>query len=140
MGRRIALAEASAATGQPVSRLRWWCATGKLRCDRDGTDWAVPIEELRRIEALVAERDRAIAAGRSEALVVPLENAPSDLSNVVGRRLGLPPGTVTTSKLALDGTEYVLAVWTADASTSPKLVVELVEELGGDVLDGEGRS
>ena len=136
----MSLSAASAATGQSVDRLRTWCATGKLRCDRDGDEWLIPVAELVRVAGLLEEREKSIEEGRAQVLVVPVASAAPDLREEVARCLGLPAGAVTTSMLALDGTEFVLAVWKADGP--PKLhelgpVLDLAEELGGELLDGE---
>jgi hypothetical protein len=138
----ITLEAAAAATGQPLERLRTWCATGKLRCEKDGDDWLIPLAEVVRVEVLVEARDAAIAAGRAEALVVPLASASPDLGGEVARRLGLARGAVTTSTLALDGTEYVLAVWKVAHPPAPhelEPLIELAEELGGQVLEGDAK-
>src|SRR5687767_6127242 len=63
MNQDMTLEAAAAATGQSVNRLRAWCATGELRCDRDGDGWALPTSELARLGALVAQRDATFAAG-----------------------------------------------------------------------------
>jgi hypothetical protein len=139
----ITLEATAAATGQSLERLGTWCATGKLRCEKDGRDWLIPLAEVIRVPVLVEERDAAIAAGRATALVVPLASASPDLGGEVARRLGLTRGAVTTTTLALDGTSYVLAVWTLEHEPGPRELeplVELAEALGGQVLDGEVNS
>lgn len=140
MDQFMTLEAAASATGQSVTRLRAWCATGKLRCEKDGGGWAIPILELVRVALLVEEREIGLAAGRAEALVVPVASAPPDLRAEIARRLGLAAGAVTTSTLALDGTEYVLAVWKVERAAGPQELaplVELAEELSGQLLDGE---
>jgi hypothetical protein len=120
--------------------LRAWCATGRLRCEKDSHVWTVPIAELPRVGELAEEREAAIATGHAEALVVPVASASPDLASEVARRLGLPGGMVTTSTLSLDGAEYVLAVWKMERAAGPDELaplVELADELGGELLDGE---
>ena len=137
MDRLVSLEAAAEATGQSVARLRGWCATGRLRCEREEGDWRMPLAELLRIGDLAEEHDRAVKAGESAALVVPVSAATPDLPAEVARRLGLAAGTVSTSTLALDGSEYLLAVWKTDGTVRLGPVAELAAELGGDLLDGE---
>ena len=137
MDRLVSLEAAAEATGQSVARLRGWCATGRLRCEREEGDWRMPLAELLRIGDLAEEHDRAVKAGESAALVVPVSAATPDLPAEIARRLGLAAGTVSTSTLALDGSEYLLAVWKTDGTVRLGPVAELAAELGGDLLDGE---
>ena len=140
MDRLLSLDAAAQATGQPIARLRGWCATGRLRCEREAGDWHIPLAELPHIGALVEEHDRAVEAGESAVLVVPVSAATPDLPAEIARRLGLPAGTVSTSTLALDGSEYLLAVWKSDGTVALGPVAELAAELGGDLLDGEAKA
>jgi hypothetical protein len=130
---------ASTATGQPVRRLRTWCATGRLVCERDGRAWKIPLSQLPRVAVIAAERDHALARGRAAAAIVPVTTTTPDLGAEIARRLGIPLTRVTMSTLALDGREYLMAVWRASGDEPADLepLVELVEQLGGDVLDGE---
>lgn len=138
MDRQLSLDAAAEATGESVARLRSWCATGRLRCEREGRAWTVPLSEVPRIALLVGEHDRAVSAGAAAALMIPASNATPELPAEIARRLGLAPGTVTTSTLALDGSEYLLAVWKTNDTPALEAVANLAAELGGEVLDGEG--
>jgi hypothetical protein len=140
MDRLLSLDAAAQAMGQPIARLRHWCATGRLRCEREGGDWLIPLAELPHITALVEDHERAVEAGKSAVLVVPVSAATADLPAEIARRLGLPVGTVSTSTLALDGSEYLLAVWKTDGTVALGPVAELAAELGGDLLDGEAKA
>lgn len=134
----LSLESAAIATGQPIDRLRNWCATGQLECDKRNGEWAIPLSQLLRVAELVAERDRAIADGRPVAALIPVTSVTPDLPEEIARRLGLPVNAVSTSTLALDGRDFLLALWLADGSKRElEPVVELVEGLGGEVLDGE---
>jgi hypothetical protein len=140
MKQHLPLETVAAATGQSVDWLRAWCATGNLRCEKDGDGWTLPIVELVRVGALVAQRDASFAAGHAQAFVAPIASASPGLRAEVARRLGLPAAAVTTSTLALDGTAYVLALWNvngADEAHELASLMELAEELGGQLLDGE---
>ena len=81
------LEDAAAQYGVPLVRLRRWCATGKLRCERDGDGWLIPISEAGRI----AELSRAYGTARApvRALAVPAPVVPPDLATTVAARLGL---------------------------------------------------
>lgn len=70
-------------------------------------------------------------------MVVPVSAAAPGLAAEIARRLGLPAGAVTTSTLALDGSEYLLAVWRSDGTPERGPVADLAAELGGDLLEGE---
>lgn len=102
--------------------------------------WQIPLAELPHITSLADEHDRAVEAGESAVLVVPVSAATPDLPAEIARRLGLPLGTVSTSSLALDGSEYLLAVWKTDGTVALGPVAELAAELGGELLDGETRA
>jgi hypothetical protein len=141
MNHELTLEAAAAATGQSVNRLRAWCATGELQCEKDGHGWVIPSDELERVGALVAQRDAMFAAGHAQALVIPAASAFPELRAEVAHRLGLPAAAVATNTLALDGKAYVLAVWHADGVDGTyelASLIELAEELGGQLLDGEG--
>jgi hypothetical protein len=135
----VPLPAAANATGQPVRRLRNWCATGKLECELQDGEWHLPLSQLLRIAAVAAERDHAIAAGRPVAALIPVTSASAELPGEIARRLSLPENSVSTSTLALDGQEWVVAVWRADDGAAPNIapVIDLVEQLGGEILDGE---
>lgn len=140
MNHDMTLEAAAAATGQSVNRLRAWCATGELQCEKDGDGWAIPIDQLRRVGALVARREAMFAAGHAQALVIPAASAFPELRAEVAHRLGLPAAAVATNTLALDGKAYVLAVWHSagvDGAYELAPLLELAEELGGQLLDGE---
>jgi hypothetical protein len=135
----ISLAAAAKATGQPVRRLRNWCATGKLECELEDGEWHIPLTQVLRIAAVAADREDAIAAGRPVAALIPVTTASPGLPREIARRLSLPEDSVSTGTLALDGQEYVVAVSRAGADVSPDLapVIDLVEQLGGELLDGD---
>lgn len=142
MDQLLPLDAAATATGQPVSRLGNWCATGKLMCEKHDGQWRIPLSQLLIVATLAAEREESIAAGRPMAAVIPVTDASPDLPAEIARRLGLPESTVSTSSLSLDGREYVVAVWRASTATAPlelAPVIELVDHLGGELLDGEVR-
>ena len=133
----LSLEDAASRYDVPVVRLRRWCATGKLRCERDGDGWLILISEAGRI----AEMARAYGTARApvRALAVPAPVVPSDLATTVAARLGLATSAVTLTPLALDGVEYVVAVWRGDMQVDGGLpaLQELAVELNAELLDGE---
>jgi hypothetical protein len=135
----VPLVVAAERSGQSVIRLGRWCATGKLRCERDETGWLIPVSELPRIGTVAREHATAVEDSRVTALAVPVPAAPPDLADLVALRLGLASGKVTVTALALDGVEYVVAVWAGASAGSGGLpaLVDLAEALDGELLDGE---
>jgi hypothetical protein len=71
------------------------------------------------------------------ALVVPADAAPRNLADEVAHRLVMEAASVAMSTLAIDGQDYVVAVWKDGTHNGglPKLV-ELAKEVGGELLDG----
>jgi len=121
----------------PPVRLRRWCATGKLRCERAGEDWVIPVSEAGRIEELAQQYETGPAHVRG--LAVPMPAVPPDLATTVASRLGLTRSAVTLTPLALDGVEYVVAVWRGDIERDGGLpaLQKLAVELDAELLDGE---
>jgi hypothetical protein len=132
----MALSDVAERTGQPIRRLRQWCATGSLRCERDGRGWLLPATELPRVVANVAARALLASNRKARALVVPNVAVGSvDLKHEVAHRLQRPERTVSVSTLMIDGQEYVIATWPdADGGMATAAVADLAEELGGELL------
>ena len=135
----VTLREAAERSGQSVIRLGRWCATGRLRCERDGSGWLIPVSELGSISRVARDHAAAIEQRRVTALAVPAPAAPPDLAGDVATRLGLLRQDVSITPLALDGIQYVVAVWRGDVLSAGGLpaLQELAVELDGDLLDGE---
>jgi hypothetical protein len=135
----ISLRAAAEQSGQSVIGLGRWCATGKLRCERDATGWLIPVGEIPRIVAVARDHANAVEDNRVTAIAVPLPEAPRDLADQVASRLGLSTGNVSLTPLALDGVEYVVAVWRGSVNGSAALpeLRALAVELRGELLDGE---
>jgi hypothetical protein len=133
----LSLQRAAARYEVPLIRLRRWCATGKLRCERAGDDWVIPVSEVGRIEELAQQYETGSAPVRGLAVRVPA--VPPDLATTVAARLGLRRSAVTLTPLALDGVEYVVAVWRGDIDRDGGLpaLQELAVELDAELLDGE---
>jgi hypothetical protein len=138
----ISLQAAAERSGQSVMRLRRWCATGKIRCGREGDGWLISVRELAAIARVAREHATAVEEKRVTALAVPAPVVPPDLADQVASRLGLATGNVSITRLALDGAEYVVAVWPGDVAGNGGLPAlrELAVELGAELLDGEVKS
>jgi hypothetical protein len=137
----LSLQEAAERTGQSVTRISRWCATGQLRCERDVDGWRIPSSELPKVAQVAQQHSTAVEEARVTALVVPAPVAPPDLADLVAYRLGLSRGAVAVTPLALDGVEYVVAVWPGSAAGDGGLpsLKELANQLGAELLDGEVR-
>jgi hypothetical protein len=135
----ISLGEAAERYGVPVVRLGQWCATGKLACERDGDGWMVPVSGAATIAALARGHAAMVEEKRVTALVVPVPAAPPDLASQVADRLGLETAAVSITPLALDGVDYVVAVWRGQARGDGGLPAlrDLAVELDAELLDGE---
>jgi hypothetical protein len=135
----LSLQEAAERSGQSITRLRRWCATGKLQCGRDANGWTISASEFPHIARVAHEHATAVEEKRVTALAVPIPAAPPDLADRVAERLGLPAGKVSITPLALDGVQYVVAVWAGESLGDGGLPAlrELAVDLGGDLLDGE---
>lgn len=136
VGTLLALGDVAERTGQPIRRLRQWCATGSLRCERDGRGWLIPETELPRVVANVAARALLASNRKARALVVPNVALGSvDLRQEVAHRLQRPEQTVSVSTLVIDGQEYAIATWPeAIGGRATAAVADLAEELGGELL------
>jgi hypothetical protein len=138
----IPLSVAAERSGQTQAALGMWCATGKVRCYRDGDGWLVAVSELPAIAREAREKATAIAEERITAIAVPAPVAPPHLANEVASRLGLDAGNVSLTPLALDGVDYVVAVWRGAVAGTGGLPAlrALADELDAVLLDGEVRA
>jgi hypothetical protein len=134
----LSLEDLSARTGQSVARLRRWCATGSLECERDGDAWGVRESGLPAVAALAAERGSIIVDDRAVALTVPRSLVPLDLRRRVADAMGLQVSEVSTRTLVVDDEEHVVAVWPRGVGIRNRPALErLADDLGGDLLDGD---
>ena len=135
----LSLDQAAQRSAQSVERLGRWCATGKIHCERDADQWLIRESELDAIARAARDAATAVEERRVTALAVPAPAVPRDLAHQVASRLGLSAGAVSITRLALDGAEYVVAVWPGDAVGDGGLpaVQDLALDLGAELLDGE---
>lgn len=133
----IPLAAMAERAGEPLRRLREWCATGLLDCEQDGRDWLIDPSQADRVAELAAAREQRTSTKKALGLAVPAEVAPPDLGDEVATRLRMPRSKLVLSRLAIDGRDYVLAVWPdGDGLGGLTEVAELADALGGELLDG----
>ena len=139
-GRRDDLASRSRrALWRPVVRLGQWCATGKLGCERDGDGWLIPASGAAAVAALAREHAAMVEEKRVSALAVPCRRR-----LLISRHRWPVAWDWTTPRspitpLALDGVDYVVAVWRGEARGDGGLPAlrDLAVELDGELLDGE---
>jgi len=133
----IPLSEMAERTGQPLRRLREWCATGLLECERRELGWLIHPSQAALVARLAAEREGRVRVKKAIGVAIPAEIAPADLGEEVASRLRMPRTSLVLSRLAIDGRDYVLAVWPdADGLGGLTDVADLADELGGELLDG----
>ena len=102
--------DVATAAGVPTSRLRSWCATGQLRCDRDERGWLVPRSEMARLDALVASRGNGANGHHPIALAMPVDRARGDGLVELKRRAEVTP-EVAGVPLSVDGMDYAIVSW-----------------------------
>jgi hypothetical protein len=123
-------------TGQPVRRLRHWCATGRIRCERDEREWLIPEAEIGRAIGIAADRTVQGSGRRARALVVPqYAMRSSTLRKQVAGGLRIPAHDVSMDTLTIDGEAYVIATWPSAADARGSMLAELAEQLDGELLD-----
>lgn len=132
----LSIDEAAQRTGQSVRRLRQWCATGRIRCERDRRGWLIPDAEIGRVRSIAAARIARGSDGSARALVIPGSAfGPANLREQVADELRIPAKTVAMDMLTIDGQAYVIATWPSAADTRGSALAELAEQLDGELLD-----
>jgi hypothetical protein len=132
----LSIDEAAQRTGQPVRRLRQWCATGRIRCERDLRGWLIPEAELGRAVSLGAARTVRGSDRGARALVVPQSALRSaSLRQRVATELRIPAQTVSIGNLMIDGQAYVVATWPSADDARGSVLGDLAEQLDGELLD-----
>ncbi len=120
-----------------MARLRRWCATGELTCERDSDGWGLFEHDLPRVMLMASQQERIGARRRAIALAVPKSSPALDLAGVVERHLVLPPGTVSSTTVAIDGEDHLVAVWPSVHQAPPDALASLAAMVGGELL-GDG--
>lgn len=94
----------------------------------------VPEAELDRIHRLAIGRDRSRHLDGANALAVPIAKARPDLHAHVARRLKIADDAVSLTPMAIDGQDYVMAMWLAGTAIPAAAVLELAEELDAELM------
>lgn len=132
----LTLDEVGRRTGQLVRRLRRWCATGELSCEREADAWLLPESALPAVLILAAAQGR-FSGGRPIALAVPAPDASAEeLGKHIERELGVPAGAIAMTTISIDGEEHLVAVWPSHATRNARAdrLAKVAEEIGGDIL------
>lgn len=132
--------EVAATSGLPPERLRTWCATGELRCERDTRGWLIDDAEMAPLERLAGSRRDVSNGTRAVALAVPAHRAADDVLAEVARRASIAPDDVFRARLSVDGMDYAVISWPSIGDDGPAVVVDLAASLGGVVLLDEAAS
>jgi hypothetical protein len=132
----LAIDDAARRTGQPVRRLRQWCATGRILCERDGRGWLIPEAEIGRVLAIAAARTVPGSDRGARALVVPQSSLrASGLRERVADELRIAAQTVSVRALTIDGQPYLIATWPSAADGRGSFLATLADQLDGELLD-----
>jgi hypothetical protein len=131
----VELARAAALTGQPISRLRGWCAIGALCCERDERGWRVPASEMPQLRSLIEQDGHPPEGSEAIALAVPLEASKGLDAADVARRTEIEEQDVSFAPLAVDGEDYEVISWPqmGDAG-SAEVLAAMADEFDGLVL------
>lgn len=141
MRRTLRLDEVAHLTSQPVERLRQWCATGLLPCDRVDGRWALPESELPSAFALAAVgprlADTALPDGaRLLAAAFQDHAAARTALDAIRTATGVRPSEVEVAPLALDGMQQVLVAGRIPAEHQAAIHA-IVADAGGRIVDGQ---
>jgi hypothetical protein len=138
--RTLPLDEVAERIGQPVERLREWCATGLLACDRVAGTWALPESELpaaHRLGAVGPRLATSAAAQESRLIVVAFDDHASARRalDAIRRETGVQPTDVELAPLSIDGMVRILVAGRVPATESARIEA-IVVACDGRVIDG----
>jgi hypothetical protein len=127
-----------------VERLRQWCATGLLACDRVQGDWALPADELPTAHSLGAVGPRlATAAPVDGARLIAIafrDHAEARRTlDEIRARTGVQPSDVELAPLSIDGMPRVLVAGRVPAEHAQQIEA-IVVGAGGQIVDGTERA
>ncbi len=139
------LSEAASRSGVGADRLRQWCATGLLDCERVERQWMISVDCLGEIGRLAAEGGRRRAADDARQIAVGAMFSSEPGAHDVLRRLtgkGIAIREANLAPMALDRVDGVLLAVTVEANDADE-VVAIAEACGGTVIaelraDAEG--
>jgi hypothetical protein len=144
MRRTLTLEAVADETGQPVERLRQWCATGLLACDRVDGDWALPESELPVAHSLAAVGPRlatAVPVDGARLLAVAFRDhaAARRTLDEIRARTGVRPSDIELAPLSIDGMPRVLVAGRVPAEHARRIEA-IVVAAGGQIVDGTERA
>jgi len=126
-------------TSQPIRRLREWCATGRLACQRFGSEWSIERSDIARVFDLATDHARRARTIRHGVLAVPANNGTDDLQLAVSQGTGVLRANIAVDRMVIDGEDLEVATWEHPAGSTTDLLA-LADDLGGELLiDDEER-
>lgn len=131
-GDYLPLSDVSEQTHVSVRKLREWCATGRLSCERIGDSWALHAADVEDLVRELASHD--VHATRDASLALPAEVATPQAEREIADALGVGRGEIAVARLMIDGMEYVVLAAHADADAI-EAARGVVERYGGQLLD-----
>lgn len=136
MQRLMSVEDAAALTSQPPRRLRQWCATGQLVCERSGMAWEIEESQVDRIPGLAGQLGRLPDGRWAAALALPAWAAGPAIVRQVAQRLSLSQSDLALATVAIDGTERALLVWPVRSQASAaQALAGLADEVKGELLE-----
>ena len=140
MRRTLPLQDVARLTGQPVERLRQWCATGLLACDRVDGEWALPDAELPAAHALAAVGPRLATTPLPDGVrlvVVAFRDhaAARRALDQIRTRTGVHPSDIELAPMSIDGMPRVLVAGRVPGRHAATIEA-IVVEAGGQLIDG----
>lgn len=132
--RLIPLDEAARTCGRPVDQLRRWCATGRLRGERVGTDWYLLEDDLH-LAATLDELEASGGARTMISLAFSDEEAGRRALAQLRERFGAAAADLRLAPLALDGAELVLVAGAFPVEGLPEVLAVAHDHDGAVVGD-----
>jgi excisionase family DNA binding protein len=131
--RLLRIDEAAERTGCSPDELRQYCATGRLHCDRVGTEWLILESELHLAASLPSRSLHQ--SGRSVLAIAFGDMAQGRRAfEEIRRRLNSGARDLEMGRLSLDGREYALVAGSFSNDAYP-LLESIVKRYGGAVVD-----
>jgi len=132
----LTIEAAAVRSGEPVRRLRQWCMTGVLDCERSGESWKLSEAELERVAGLSASRQRPPPDRHVVALALPAPVDRLSLVKEIAHRLSVRVEAIMVRTLAFERREWVIAAWPElDDPAGIERLDALADELGGELIE-----
>ena len=131
--RLLRIDEAAQRTGCAPDELRQWCATGRLHCDRIGTEWLILESELHLAAAIPS---RTLHQSGRSVLAIAFGDVVQGRRafDEIRRRLNAGTRDLEMGRLSLDGREYALVAGSFADEAYPVLE-SIVTRFGAVVVD-----